>query len=67
MQEGTEARLHCHESVGSLVALDVDTLITDDGHFVTCNLHWPGQLVRLALTVLKRNDRDFMVVISLDL
>jgi len=65
MQEGTKARLHCYGSEGSLVALAVDTPRTDDGHFVTCKLYWPGQLVRLALKVLKWNDRDFMVVISL--
>lgn len=47
------------------MALAVDTLRTDDGNFVTCNLYWPGQLVRFALKVLKQNDRDFMVVISL--
>lgn len=47
------------------MALAADTLRTDDGHFVTCNVYWPGQLARLALKVLKRNDSDFMVVISL--
>jgi hypothetical protein len=34
MQEGTKVRLHCYEFEGNLVALAVDTLRIDDGHFV---------------------------------
>jgi hypothetical protein len=34
--------------------------------FVTCNLHLSGLLLRLALQVIRRNDRDFVEVILLD-
>ena len=38
----------------------VATVRTTVAHFVTCNMYYSGQLVRLTLKVITENDRGFM-------